>query len=609
MSGSKRHALTLLALALSLVAVTACGRSADSGVATPTTSGAARTPGSLDSEQPEPQATGAAVTPTPTRPPSTFQADTEQAYEDFGQRDRPLLRQARAASSLPASIEVPPLEDRNVMLVPTSAKLRFIQNTLYPELSLGDPSGRVTAYLVYGYTRGEDLGFKVANLPFVATSTQEVIATTRLYVEVDGVLYLEDELRGIGGAGQDRESDLVPAAVELTPSLGSVGEAAEPVVERILDAATGGIPSGQVADEDVISLLKPALGSSHWPDRKRAASNLPGAAYREDAAELLVRTLADSESQVADAASQGLAELADQDEEAAATGFARQLASGSRYVRDLIAPGHVSGATRELPFLEAVRDRTVPELVALLRDDDWKVRTAAAWALGEMGEEGAEAAPDLLAALSDEDPWVRQAAAVALSRTGDDGTGVAAPALGAVLGDAGELSDVRSAAAFALAILAEGARDQLPIVLAAYEDEDPRVRAAALSPLLRLHPADSESILLGAMGDPSYVVRSGAANRMSMLEPSPEVVASLVRALDDEVWSVRQGAAWSLGMLHERSEESVGPLMQMLIEAPDEDPLSIEWIITALQAVTGEDLGEEPADWLAWWQAQGGDVG
>jgi len=61
----------------------------------------------------------------------------------------------------------------------------------------------------------------------------------------------------------------------------------------------------------------------------------------------------------------------------------------------------------------AIRELGVPErIAALLRDENWRVRDAAAWALGRVGE--FEQADDLREALDDDEPKVRARAARAL---------------------------------------------------------------------------------------------------------------------------------------------------------------------------------------------------
>ena len=61
----------------------------------------------------------------------------------------------------------------------------------------------------------------------------------------------------------------------------------------------------------------------------------------------------------------------------------------------------------------AIRELGAPErLAALLQDENWRVRDAAAWALGRVGE--FEQADDLREALDDDEPKVRARAARAL---------------------------------------------------------------------------------------------------------------------------------------------------------------------------------------------------
>ena len=70
-----------------------------------------------------------------------------------------------------------------------------------------------------------------------------------------------------------------------------------------------------------------------------------------------------------------------------------------------------------LPVLRALGRHAVPHLAQALQDEDWRVRCAACWALGEIGD--AQAIPPLLQALKDEDSYVRRAACWALGKIGD----------------------------------------------------------------------------------------------------------------------------------------------------------------------------------------------
>lgn len=89
-------------------------------------------------------------------------------------------------------------------------------------------------------------------------------------------------------------------------------------------------------------------------------------------------------------------------------------------------------------------ERTVEEWIAILEDDDWKVRQRAAEALGQMKD--SYALEPLTARLQDEVPEVRAQAAAALGALGDQ---YSVEPLIAALGD--RVPSVRRQAATALA--------------------------------------------------------------------------------------------------------------------------------------------------------------
>lgn len=145
------------------------------------------------------------------------------------------------------------------------------------------------------------------------------------------------------------------------------------------------------------------------------------------------------------------------------------------------------GNPSELPAayaLSAVGRPAVKRLEALLEDDAWWVRAAAADILGDIGLPASPARPALLRALGDEDAWVRRNASEALAILGgfsDDD----APALRGALGDEDER--VRRNIAFALArhpIQDTGLVDDL--VARSVEDEGRYVRYYALAAAARM---------------------------------------------------------------------------------------------------------------------------
>jgi HEAT repeat protein len=113
----------------------------------------------------------------------------------------------------------------------------------------------------------------------------------------------------------------------------------------------------------------------------------------------------------------------------------------------LAALAAADAGTREMGALAlgfAEDPRSIPPLVARLRDDAPRVRATAAWALGEI--ESREAVRPLIDALADPDALVRESAARALGQVED---AAATPALTDLLKSDSE-APVRRAAAWAL---------------------------------------------------------------------------------------------------------------------------------------------------------------
>ena len=133
--------------------------------------------------------------------------------------------------------------------------------------------------------------------------------------------------------------------------------------------------------------------------------------------------------------------------------------------------------------LSAAGAPAIPAVAALLDDEAWWVRAAAADVLGDIGEAASEAAPRLTAALSDESAWVRRNAAEALGCLGSD-SAASVSALSHCLADAD--SRVRHNAALALARLGPRAAAAIPALLRATEDEEAYTRTNAAVALQRI---------------------------------------------------------------------------------------------------------------------------
>jgi hypothetical protein len=133
------------------------------------------------------------------------------------------------------------------------------------------------------------------------------------------------------------------------------------------------------------------------------------------------------------------------------------------------------------------------EVAGAMQDPDARVRSAAAWALSQIGPAGAAAVPALATALTDPNPYVRAISAVALREMGD-GALPALPALAKALSDSEPY--VRAPAADAIAAIGPRAKASVPALIErlTVSDEQVYVMRSAAKALGRIGP-DAASAL------------------------------------------------------------------------------------------------------------------
>ena len=201
--------------------------------------------------------------------------------------------------------------------------------------------------------------------------------------------------------------------------------------------------------------------------------------------------------------------------------------------------------------------RAVPALIAALGSERVvAVRAKIAWALGEI--EDARAVDALSAAVRDAAPEVRQQAVWAL---GEIESPSAVNALIPVLRDAD--AETRKQAAWALGEI--GSADALPALVAATKDGDAQVREQAVESLGDIQDARALPALTAALSDDEVEVRRRAVDAIGSLELRSAPPA-LIAALRDRDPEVQKGAADALGDLE---DESAVPALIPLTRATD----------------------------------------
>lgn len=126
-------------------------------------------------------------------------------------------------------------------------------------------------------------------------------------------------------------------------------------------------------------------------------------------------------------------------------------------------------------------------------------------------------------------------------------------------------------------------------------DEDPTVRAAAVRALLSEPAVEDVDTLIGLVRDEAAMVRWESVEAMGRLN-SQKLVYPLTRiVLNDDTAEVRAGAARALG------QYQMPTVVDTLVRALDDSDFKVAQASeVSLKTLTGQDLGEDPADWARW---------
>jgi HEAT repeat protein len=185
-------------------------------------------------------------------------------------------------------------------------------------------------------------------------------------------------------------------------------------------------------------------------------------------------------------------------------------------------------------------------------------RGQAAWVLGGLGALAAPCVPDLLAVLNDEDMSLRREAVRALARIDPKGA-VVRKALAYVL-ESGEASLRRQA----VLALGEGGAENVPVVAGVLQDRNPYVRGAAVAALGCLGPK-AVPALTTALEDPDADVRRlTVLGLMKVGLTVPDVIPALAVASADKDREVRRMAAYFLAGSGVKTKTVVTALLRSL---------------------------------------------
>jgi len=350
----------------------------------------------------------------------------------------------------------------------------------------------------------------------------------------------------------DHTSVLEAAAIALskmgTPSLEPLIEALAKQKGSARQAAV--LALGELGDRCAVPYLLELLKSDRLPEVGGQAALALGSIGDRSVARTLEKHLVDPEPTVRWASAFALGQLSD----------SRSAVPLMHTLRD-VEPRVAQAAAEALQKLGRT---AVRQLVKELSSGKVETREVAAIALGHTKTQ--QAIPGLKVALSDSHPCVRTAAAIALGQMGD-----------AIVSDLEEMlqhpkAQVRAAAAIALGYA--GASQALPSLRQRLADEDPVARAGAMVALARFGEATG-LLVRGNLGQrKSLLMRTGHSETETIkrakatievladeeVMPVSDVVDILASLLRDRNREIRQAAATALINLTRKANSSVRAL-------------------------------------------------
>lgn len=220
-------------------------------------------------------------------------------------------------------------------------------------------------------------------------------------------------------------------------------------------------------------------------------------------------------------------------------------------------------------------------LVALLQDEDPRMRLTAAQALGKIA--APDAADALVQRLEDADPAVRAMSAWALGNLGEDALDRAGLELTKRLDDPAPA--VKLAAAQALGAMG-GTQTIVELLTERLTRSDVHTRRAAVQALTWLEAGSAYHALIKALGDPDAQVRQGAVAALGEMVDPRTLPAIRDRLLKDAGAGVRGEAAYRLGKFGDRT------IVPALRSAATRDPDAAvrRWAEWALEQVASTPL-------------------
>ena len=331
-----------------------------------------------------------------------------------------------------------------------------------------------------------------------------------------------------------------------------------------------------------------ALLSDPDPEVRQMAAFALGLIADKSARDPLVTALADPATMVKGSAAEALGLIGDP----SAAGPVARMAS------DLLA----AGALAELPSddLDVARDtpaaafrfgvyaltrmKAYDALAGVVLDQSGQPRVRwwpVAFALQRL--EDARSMPALIALLKEASPYTRAFAARGLGAMKAPAASAALMPLVADANRAVAIEAVRS-----LARLGDRAAAAPLLKLVQAPKSEPHLRLEAVTALGHLHADGVYDTLIDVLGDPSPPIRAAAIQSMAQFDP--EGFVTVLSGLDpDANWTVRAALAMALGTL---TPEAGLPRLRSMLS--DQDPKVIPAVLASLAKLRPPDAGNHP---------------
>ena len=152
---------------------------------------------------------------------------------------------------------------------------------------------------------------------------------------------------------------------------------------------------------------------------------------------------------------------------------------------------------------------------------------------------------------------------------------------------------VRWTAAAALGGIAD--KRAVEPLIASLKDANPEVRCAATLALESMRDARAVPGLAEALQDSNADLRCNAADALAAVK-DPHAVVALISAMNDKESQVRLHVVTALGEI--RTAQAVDALIAAL---GDKDPGVRQMAARKLQEITGQNFGQDAAQWRQWW--------